>query len=303
MAAVLTFRRPRLATAVVRGLIDVEGFSPEMILLVVNGDGGLEDPDLESRIVVLRLPENIGPAGGFGEALVEGAKNPTVKWIYLCEDDIGLFDLPRPRVARLVAEAELIERLEPEKPVGAVVAYGRDLRQLTGATVPHLVKGEPIGYDEVDAAAWGASLISRRVPDAGILPDPRYFIDFEDFDFFYRVRQSGLRILLDRVAAASTAKATLTSAGRNESIRKQRPLDDQEPWRAYYVGRNFFFLARSHGTPIWVVSHLIYTLRRLQLATSWAARRSTILGIWDGIRGTGGKNRAFERTIGEFGSS
>jgi hypothetical protein len=300
LAVVLTFRRPRLATSVVRGLIDVEGFPPDRILLVVNGEGGLDDADLEAKVTVLRLPENVGPAGGFSAGLSEGAKDSGIRWIYLCEDDVGLFDIPAPRVARLVADAEQLERLEPSRPIGAVVAYGRNLRRLTGATTPHEVHGKPTGYDDVDAAAWGASLISRRVPDRGILPDPRYFIDFEDFDFFFRLRSSGFRLMVDRDAAHAVAQYTLTSAGRDTGIQQQRPVDRQEPWRAYYVARNFFFLARSHGTPVWLATHLLYTIRRLQLASSWTERRNILIGTWDGVRHRGGKNRAFERTIGEF---
>jgi len=49
-AVVLTYRRPRLASDVVRSLLEVEGFGSERIVVVVNGDGGLDDPDLEDAI-------------------------------------------------------------------------------------------------------------------------------------------------------------------------------------------------------------------------------------------------------------
>ena len=69
VALVLTYRRPGLATRSVRWLVDDEGIPPEDIVLVVNGDGGLDDPSLEGSIEVLRLPENVGPAGGFARGL------------------------------------------------------------------------------------------------------------------------------------------------------------------------------------------------------------------------------------------
>src|SRR5580698_1481088 len=49
-AVVLTHRRPRLATAVVRSLVEQEGLPAERVVLVVNGSGGLEDPALEDRV-------------------------------------------------------------------------------------------------------------------------------------------------------------------------------------------------------------------------------------------------------------
>ena len=54
---VLTYRRRALATEVVRGLLASEGLSPEQILLVVNGEGGLTDPSTET------LRRLIGAAG------------------------------------------------------------------------------------------------------------------------------------------------------------------------------------------------------------------------------------------------
>jgi hypothetical protein len=63
-AVVVTHMRPRLATATVRSLIDVEGFAPERVVVVVNGEGGLEDPALEQAVRMVHLPTNTGPAGG-----------------------------------------------------------------------------------------------------------------------------------------------------------------------------------------------------------------------------------------------
>ena len=105
-AVVLTHRRPRLATAVVRSLIEREGLPPDRVVVVVNGSGGLEDPALESRVRLLRLPHNLGPAGGFGAGMEAVFADPSVDWAYLCEDDVGLFSLPSPRLADVVSRAE-----------------------------------------------------------------------------------------------------------------------------------------------------------------------------------------------------
>jgi len=83
-AVVLTFRRPRLASDVVRSLLDVERFRPERIVVVVNGDGGLDSQDLEDAVRMVRLPTNLGPAGGFRAGLVEAFADPRCEWAYLC---------------------------------------------------------------------------------------------------------------------------------------------------------------------------------------------------------------------------
>ncbi len=49
---------------------------------------------------MVRLDRNTGPAGGFRAGLVGGVRAiPRLEWAYLCEDDVGLFDLPSPRLA------------------------------------------------------------------------------------------------------------------------------------------------------------------------------------------------------------
>ena len=99
-AVVLTFRRPRLAGEVVRSLLAKEGFAANRVIVVVNADGGLDDSGLESEVCMVRLPANLGPAGGFRAGLEAAFEDPSTQWAYLCEDDIGLFDLPSPRWPR-----------------------------------------------------------------------------------------------------------------------------------------------------------------------------------------------------------
>jgi hypothetical protein len=298
-AVVVTHRRPRLATEVVRGLLEVEGLPPERIVLVVNGEGGLDDPGLQKAVQIVALPENLGPAGGFREGMIAAAALPGVEWLYLCEDDIGLFDLPSPRLAGLTESAtRAADEGDGAKPVGAIVAYGRDLHRLTGHTTVHEVDG-PIGFDEVDVACWGATLVSRRLVDDGILPDDAYFFGYEDFDYFFRVKKAGYRVLLDR-ASASQVASRMSLHGRDQAFEGRRPTDVDEPWRAFYVARNYFRLARRHGSPSWMLAHLGYSVRRLQLASSKAERSAILCGLVAGARGRTGIDVRYVREVGEI---
>src|ERR1019366_7916166 len=66
-------------------------------------------------------------AGGFGAGLEAAFADPTVRWAYLCEDDVGLFSLPAPRLASVLERIDTLEAngRDTDRPVGAVVAYGR----------------------------------------------------------------------------------------------------------------------------------------------------------------------------------
>ncbi len=300
-AVVLTHRRPRLATEVVRSLIEREGLPPNRVVVVVNGSGGLDDPTLEARVRLVRLPHNLGPAGGFGAGMEAAFADPSVRWAYLCEDDVGLFSLPSPRLAEVVARAEDRARLTG-RPLGAVVAYGRLFVGRGSHTVNLVPPSGGASADElvpVDVASWGATLLARQVFDAGIVPDQHWFFGLEDFDFFCRVRQGGFDVLVDGVSARAVADEQ-TSAGRAKAHERHRPTDEREIWRSYYHTRNSILLARRHGHPSWHVWHLAYTIRHLQSAGGREERAAILHGLWDGVMGRFGENRAYGRSEGEL---
>ena len=298
-AVVLTHRRPRLATAVVRSLIEREGLRPDRIVVVVNGSGGLDDSALEARVRLVRLPHNLGPAGGFGAGMEVAFADPAVHWAYLCEDDVGLFSLPSPRLSDVVGRAECRSGL-PGRPVGAVVAFGRRFVG-RGAHTVNLAPpaGDPCELVPVDVASWGATLLARRVFDAGIVPAPEWFFGLEDFDFYCRVRQGGFDVLVDAVSARAVADQQ-TSAGRAGALGPYRPTYEREPWRSYYHARNSLLFARRHGRPSWHVWHLAYSARHLQKASGNGERKAILEGLWDGIRGRFGENPSYGRTVGEL---
>jgi GT2 family glycosyltransferase len=299
-AVVVTHMRPVLAGDVIRSLIDVEGVRPGQIVVVVNGVGGLDDPLLEEKVRMVRLDTNTGPAGGFRAGMVEAFSDPATRWAYLCEDDIGLFSLPQPRLAGLVHRIEALGARQP--PIGAAVAYGRTFV----GRGPHTVNLVPPttssdGFTPVDVACWGATLVSRAVVDAGVYPDPEWFFGLEDFDFFCRVREAGLGVVMDDGAARQVA-ADQTTAGRQAALRHRRPDDGAEAWRDYYHARNSFALIRRHGRPHWYAWHLAFSARRLQKAGGAAERSAIAHGLWDGARGRMGENSRYGRRVGEFGS-
>jgi hypothetical protein len=299
-AVVLTYRRPRLAGEVVRALLATEGFAPDRIILVVNGEGGLDDAALEADVHTIRLTHNTGPAGGFRAGLEEAFSDPSTRWAYLCEDDVGLFDLPSPRVATVMGRIEA--RPSGPVPIGAVVAYGRCFVG-RGAHTINVVPAAGSGPDlaPVDVACWGATLVSRAAFEAGVLPDASWFFGLEDFDFFCRVRQAGFDVLVDAEAARLVATQQ-TTAGRDQAIATQRPGDADEAWRSYYHARNSIELIRRHGRPGWYAWQVAYAARQLQTARDGAERSAIVNGLWDGARGRLGRHPRYGRRVGEFDS-
>jgi rhamnopyranosyl-N-acetylglucosaminyl-diphospho-decaprenol beta-1,3/1,4-galactofuranosyltransferase len=296
-AVVLTHRRPRLAGSVTRSLLEVEGVPADRVVVVVNGDGGLDPADLEQRVHMVRLERNTGPAGGFRAGLEAAFEDPSCRWAYLCEDDVGLFDLPSPRLADVVAR---VEALGPGRRVGAVVAYGRTFVGRGTHTVNVVPEpGPPGGLTPVDVACWGATLISRQVVEAGVLPDPHWYFGLEDFDFFCRAREAGFEVLVDDDAARRVA-GQQTGPGRQRALQASRPTDVDEAWRGYYHARNSMALIRRHGTPGWYGWQLAYAARHLQSAPTRAHRSAIAHGLWDGALGRMGEHPRYRREAGEY---
>ncbi len=169
-SVVLTYRRPRHAARVVRSLLEDEGLPASQVIVVVNGEGGLDDPTLERAITMLTLEENIGPAGGFARAFrfVRGITESP--WIYACEDDTDARGPASPRLPRLIERVEAFEREVPGPPVGVVLTSGWNVDRRTGRTTRHRVQSSAASFEEVDFGAWDSTLVSRRVIDAGIAP-------------------------------------------------------------------------------------------------------------------------------------
>lgn len=302
VAVVLTHARPRLAERTVEMLIDVEGFAPEDIILVVNGEGGLEDPDLEASVDCVRLTTNLGPAGGFRAGIERALSRGGADWIYVCEDDVVLLQLDRPLVDDLV---ERVEALHPGSPidVAAVVAYGRKLDDRSGHTTPH--HPGDADFVETDCAAWGCTLLNQNALRAlEVLPDDAMFFGYEDFDFFLHIGSLGGTVLLDGLTARDAA-AQVDPKGRTEQFRGQRPDDAAEQaWRHYYAARNFFVLRRRYGQVRWTAWHLLFSVRRWQLARfSPAVGRAILAGLVDGFRGKQGQDPRYSRAVGELASA
>lgn len=292
VAVVLTHRRPRLATQSVRHLLDVERMAPANIVVVVNGEGGLSDPDLAASVDVVHLAVNTGPAGGMRTALEYATADPGVEWVYLCEDDIGASNLPGPRLQGVRDLARRYEH-DHDRPLGAVVAYGRRLDRRTGLTVPHVPQSEGSGLIPTDVASWGASLVSRRVVDAGVLPDDSLFFGYEDFDFWLAMREAGFDLLLDAGCARHLGHS-VHPTGRETALGHARPIDDTEPWRRYYEARNFIHLSRRHGHVGWTATHLAKSVRRGALGGA-PHRRAILDGLLDGFRGRTGVRSCYLR--------
>jgi rhamnopyranosyl-N-acetylglucosaminyl-diphospho-decaprenol beta-1,3/1,4-galactofuranosyltransferase len=240
---VVTFNRASLLTRMLAGLSALDR-QPDAVIVVDNAStdhtatvlDGVTDLELE----VIRPEENLGGAGGF-HAGVEAAFEQGFDRIWLMDDDVVpapdcldvlmavdedcLMAVREDTSGRLVEKAAVTFDLRNPlriKPKTAMVetTYGARER------MPELV--------EIQNIAFEGFLVRHRVVEAIGLPDPDFFIFYDDVDFALRARRAGFKIW----------------AVRDAVLVRQLDFDQQHDlsgWKGYYMYRNLFAVHLRYG--------------------------------------------------------
>lgn len=242
---VVTYNRADLLTGMLDGLAALDR-APDAVVVVDNHSTDHTPDVLATELARGRLPlqvvrteENLGGAGGFHLGLrTAHAQGWDRFWLMdddvvpapdclsvlmavdedcltsvredshgrLCEKAATRFDLARPWV------------IKPK--TGMVEDYG------TRAAMPERV--------EVENVAFEGFMVRRSVVDEVGLPDPAYFIFYDDVDFAIRARRAGRRIW----------------AVRDAVLVRQLDFDQQHDlagWKGFYMYRNLFVVHLRYG--------------------------------------------------------
>mgnify|MGYP001316203225 FL=1 len=260
---------------------------PGRVLLVDNGSAPPLAPAIAARfpaVEVLRLPRNLGFAGGYNAGLRHVlADGPPA--VLLLNNDA----LPAPdTLGRLAAE------MAGDPAIGLVTAkvvYAADpgLIWTVGANLNVFLDLKDGGQGQRDAGQWDAprdvdfapfcAILIRREVFAGVgLLDEAFFLYYEDMDYCRRARRAGWRVRLCP-AAVVRHDVSASSGGRDSPLERY--------WMAQSSGRYF----RKHGrgprllliVPFRLASAL-KTTARLLLAGKGDALSAYWRGLWVGWR-------------------
>ena len=240
---VVTYNRAGLLLRMLGGLAASER-RPDAVIVVDNAStdhtATVLDTVTDLKLQVIRPEENLGGAGGF-HAGVEAAFEQGFDRIWLMDDDVVpapncldvlmavdedcLMAVREDTAGRLVEKAAVTFDLRNPlriKPKTAMVetTYGARER------MPELV--------EIQNVAFEGFLVRRRVVEAIGLPDPEYFIFYDDVDFALRARRAGFKIW----------------AVRDAVLVRQLDFDQQHDlsgWKGYYMYRNLFTVHLRYG--------------------------------------------------------
>lgn len=235
-AMVVTFNRRELLSACLQA-IEGQTRPPERTVVIDNAstDGTPEMVRAEHpRVELIRMPENLGGAGGFHRGLAEAHATGST-WAWIMDDDT----IPRPD-----ALERLLDHAGPSPGLAAPLLLCSRVVWTDGSLHPMnqpVLKREPGHY--VDAAAQGllpirtatfpSLLVHREAIDRFGLPNAHYFIWGDDWEYTSRIlrREPVGYLVPDSVVEHRTklAHTAVTDAGA----------------RYYFHARNWLWMMRS----------------------------------------------------------
>ncbi len=240
---VVTFNRADLLVRMLDGLA-AQTRAPDAVIVVDNASTDHTRSVLVERedlpLQAIHNAENLGGAGGFHRGVAE-AHAQGFDRIWLMDDDVVpasdclevllRHDLPCLMAVREDRSGNLVEksalRFDLRNPLALRPKRASvDSTFRTRAEMPDLVPLEVVAFE--------GFLVHREVIDRIGLPDPAYFIFYDDADFAIRARRAGFSI----------------HAVRDAVLVRQLDFDQQHDlgsWKGRFMYRNLFVVHFRHG--------------------------------------------------------
>ena len=239
-AFVMTYERPSFLADTIDKLFK-QTFPPQKILVIDNSKSydteNLVRSLNDKRVSYHRVGKNIGPAGAskIGLQMLVGEG---FDWISWGDDD----DPPH---FSTVFE-DLLNMAILGSNVGVIGAVGHRFDKNRGivlrTTDAMLNTTKPL---DVDVIAGNVSMIvNADVVKRSILPDPRFFLNVEEYDFCLRVKKAGFSVIAHPTVFMSYR---IHKNRLGLAVRAPHVLPSESVlWRRYYSTRNLIFMLKAN---------------------------------------------------------
>lgn len=240
---VVTYNRGGLLLRMLGGLAASE-HRPDAVIVIDNAStdhtAGVLAGRTDLPLQVVHNADNTGGAGGFHLG-VQMAYEQGFDRIWLMDDDVVpapdclevllRYDEPCLMSVRENLQGQLVEKAAVEFDLHRPWSIRPKRDSVETAYASRAAMPERV---ELAVVAFEGFLVQRRVVDTIGLPDPGYFIFYDDVDYALRARQAGFRIWGIRDARLV----------RQLEFDQQHALDS---WKGYYMYRNLFVVHRRYG--------------------------------------------------------
>ncbi len=214
--------------------------------------------DLPLRVIT--PSENLGGAGGFHLGMAQAHRDGWDR-VWLMDDDVAPAPeclavlMAHPGPALMAVREDLSGAICEKAAISFDLRHARHVRpkrEMVQDRYPR--RAEMPAEVELHNVAFEGFMVRREVVQRVGLPDPGFFIFYDDVDYALRVRRAGFPIL----------------ALRDAVLVRQLDFDQQHDmrgWKGYYMYRNLFVVHRRYGESV-LVRHkpLMITLAVLLLS-------------------------------------
>ena len=277
---IVTFNRADLLARCLDGLAASER-RPDAVFVVDNASEDHTRAVLEARTDLPLRPihsaENLGGAGGFHLG-VKAAYDAGFDRIWLMDDDVVpapgclgvLMANPGPALMAVREDlaGNLCEKAATVFDLRNPLAI-RPKREMLEDRYP--VRAAMPPEVPLENVAFEGFMVHRRVVDAVGLPDPGFFIFYDDVDYALRTRRAGFPIV----------------AVRDAVLVRQLDFDqqhDMRSWKGYYMYRNLFVVHMRYGAnPLVRLKPYLIALMVLVLSPVRGGRAEAA-NVWRAIR-------------------
>lgn len=268
---VVTYNRADLLERMLAGLAALDP-APDAVIVVDNASSDhtpdvlAAAADLLPGLEVLRTEDNLGGAGGFHHGVREAYARGFDR-IWLMDDDVVpatdclavlLAQDPDHSDCLMAVREDTAGRLVEKAATRFDLRNPLAIRPKTGMVeTTYGERGRMPALVEIENVAFEGFMVRRRVIEAIGLPDPSYFIFYDDVDFAVRARRAGFRIW----------------AVRDAVLVRQLDFDQQHDlsgWKGYYMYRNLFVVHLRYGENVlvrlkpWLVTVAVVLLSPLR---------------------------------------
>ena len=304
-AVIVTYNRKELLRECLQALL--EQTQPVHRILVVDNvstDGTVEmleadfSADRHRQITIIRLPANVGGAGGFHEGFRRAFETGS-EWVWAMDDD----GLPESSALErlLAADAAGLFRaplvLAREDPAEKRLAFpGRaDGGSKTLNTRTDVENASRDGLAPGYVAPFNGVLVHRSVIERVGFPRAEFFLWGDEWDYVFRARKLGITPTTVLDALFRHPESRTNFEWLKVGPFRWRVPTAPDAFRSYLLIRNYAYLAMRHrGFIHWVrhtIKYFLFHMRRPELVGPIQAFRYST----EGLRGNLRDARSFRR--------
>lgn len=201
------------------------------------GEGQTDDSGTTDRVVYAPQTENLGGAGGFS-AGVKKAYELGAQWFWVMDDDVAVLPDAIAKLSKWTPRHEVIQgsRFDYD---GGPFYWQYDFIIPLGIPNPIAPAAfGPAGYRVMNTLCFEGGLFNRRVVTEIGLPDPRFFIYWDDTIYGYRASKVTKPIVVPDVILRRTREIG------NWDIAGVRQLNSTSDMNRYHIMRNRGYMMR-----------------------------------------------------------